>query len=339
MDVGLDVVWLVVGLLLLVGGGEMLVRGAVSLSQAIGVSPLLIGLTVVAFGTSAPELAVNVVAAIDGKSGISFGNIIGSNIANIGLIIGTTAVVMPLSVHKSIIVREIPIMLLATAATVAMCLDTQTGLDGSDRISRTDGIILLSMFGMFMVYTAAEALRQRKKDPLIKELEEEVEETKPLPVLPAVLFTLLGLAGVIGGGDRTVEGAVGIAQAVGISDAVIGLTIVAIGTSLPELVTSLMAVLRGHSDIAVGNVVGSNIWNLLLILGVTSTVNPVDVPSDGGLFDLILVSAVSVLLLPIAMTGKRTISRFEGGIVLAIYIAYMSWRTLVELGVFPPLAL
>lgn len=326
----MDLVYLVGGFVLLVAGGEWLVRGSVSLARAVGVSTLLISLTVVAFGTSAPELAVNVIAALDGKSGINFGNIIGSNIANVGLILGITALLAPIQVHKSVILREIPIMLVATFATLALALDS-VWLDAeADTMQRTDGLILLGAFGAFMVYTLLVARRQRQNgDAYADDVEQEVVD-KTIGTGKAVLLTLMGLAGVIIGGDLVVNGAVGIAKGLGISEAIIGLTIVAVGTSLPELVTCVIAVRHSHTDLAIGNIVGSNIWNLLLILGVSVTIGPFALPA-GGAMDVLVMLGLSIVLLPITVS-QRQIGRLEGGVLFLLYLGYMSYRVAEALG-------
>ena len=319
----LDVGMLVGGLLLLVFGGDWLVRGAANLALRFGVSPLVIGLTVVAFGTSAPEMAVNVQAALAGKTEISFGNIIGSNFANIGLIIGISAMIKSLAIDASIIRREIPMMLLATLAVLAMSFDDY--LDGTPNvITRSDGIVLLLLFCVFLYYTAFNALNRKDQD--FSDLEEFADpNAKPMAISASGGLTLLGLVGVVGGGHFTVEGAVGVAEAFGVPHAIIGLTLIAIGTSLPELATGVMATYRGQTDIAVGNVVGSNIFNLLFILGPTAIIHDVAIP-DGGWMDLAATTILSVLLLPMAMTGSRHIGRKEGSGLLIVYFCYMSWR-------------
>lgn len=337
----IDLLILIAGLVLLVIGGDVLVRGSVGLAKSFGISTLIVGLTVVAFGTSAPELAVNILAAIDGNGDLSFGNIIGSNIANIGLILGITALLKPVSVHPSILKRDIPIMLLATGAVIAMCYDTAwvTATEGAapvvDQVDRGDGIILLMIFGMFLVMTIRTALRERKgDDPVLADREAEIKDVGPPNVWLAALLTLAGLVGVVAGGKFTVDGASAIAHALGVSDVIIGLTIVAVGTSLPELATCISAVRKGHTDIAVGNVVGSNIWNLLLILSVTSIVRAIVVP-NGGYADLWMVAGLSAAMLPLAMRGERHIGRIAGLFLLIAYFAFITWRTLASLGMLP----
>ncbi len=309
---------LLAGLIVLLAGGELLVRGASALARNLGVSPFVVGLTVVAFGTSAPELAVNVSAALSGNSDITFGNVIGSNIANIGLIIGLTALMKAFTVRRSIVSREIPVMLGVTALGIVLALDARFG--------RVDGAILLVCFVCFLFVTTRTALKDRNKDRFLEGAEGEEEAHKVMHWAPASLLTLAGLAGVLLGSDWTVDGASGVAVSLGMSQAVIGLTIVALGTSLPELTTSLFAVRKGQAELAIGNVVGSNIFNLLFILGVSSGIRAVEVPR-GGFMDLIAMAIFSVVLLPFAMSRQR-LARHEGLLLLAGYLAYMAWRTL-----------
>jgi len=320
---GPDLLLLVLGLALLIGGGEALVRGASALAFHFGVSPLVVGLTVVAFGTSAPELAVNVVAALRGNGDLSFGNIIGSNIANIGLVIGLTAMLRPVSIPLPIITREIPMMTLAAVVGIALGFDAALGQGraaGPDGFDRGDGAVLLLFFCVFLYYTVSEALGQRATI-------DKHELPGRTGLGTAVLLTAIGFLGLIGGGRLTVDAATGLARALGMSEALIGMTIVAVGTSLPELVTSIVSVLRGQSDLAVGNVVGSNIFNLLFVLGVTSGIAEVPVPA-GGHEDLLIVAGLSALMLPLSINRKRTVPRAGGVLLFAAYVGYITWRTL-----------
>ncbi len=313
------------GLIVLLAGGEFLVRGASALARKLGVSPFVVGLTVVAFGTSAPELAVNVAAALSGNGDITFGNVIGSNIANIGLIIGLTALLQPLAVHRSIVSREIPVMLAATVLAILLTLDFLAG-GALNRFGRLDGAILLSCFAAFLFFTTRAALQDRRQDRFLLETEQDQQRDKEMHGVSASLLTLAGLAGVLLGSDWTVEGASGVAAAMGMSQAVIGLTIVALGTSLPELTTSLFAVRKGQADLAIGNIVGSNIFNLLFILGVSSSIRAVPVPVR-GYTDLAAMAVFSLALLPFALS-QRKLERHEGLLLLAGYLGYMAWRTL-----------
>ena len=317
---------LLLGLTLLLVGGGMLVRGASSLAHSLGVPSLVIGLTVLAFGTSAPELAVNVAAAWKGNGAITFGNVFGSNIANIGLIIGLTAAITALRVHRSIVTREIPVMLVVTAAAILLASDSWYR-DAPDSIDRHDGVLLLVAFAAFLFITTRSALRDRRRDPVLQEAEQEEQAHPPLAWWAASALTLAGLAGVLLGSDWTVDGASQVAARMGMSEAVIGLTAVALGTSLPELTTSLFAALKGHPDLALGNIVGSNIFNLLFILGVSSSIRAVPVPQPGGRQDLLAVALFSAILLPFALSQRKVV-RVEGIALLTAYVAYMVWRTL-----------
>lgn len=323
----IDLALLGAGIALLVLGGHGLVKGASDLARALGVTPLVIGLTVVAFGTSAPELAVNVSAALAGKGEISFGNVIGSNLANIGLILGISALFKPLPVQGRLIRRELPFMLVATGAVVVMALDGPLrGLPGM--FDRTDGVLLLILFAVFLLTTAREVLRQDAPDPMLEqsgELPTGAPESSRWVCLGLVAIGLLAL---LGGGKLTVDAAVNIARGLGVSEAVIGLTVVAVGTSLPELVASIVATAKGASDIAIGNVVGSNLFNLLFIMGTTATLRPVEVPVDGGVFDLVALSLLSLLMLPLGLSYNRHVVRREGALLLALWIAYTVWRCL-----------
>lgn len=321
----MDLLILAGGLALLLLGGYALVTGASGLASSFGISQIVIGLTVVAFGTSAPELAVNLTAALRGSTGISFGNVIGSNLANLGLILGTAALVRPLVIESRVVAREIPMMLLATAAAAVLGLAPDLRLlPGS--FERADGAMLLLLFGVFLYNAVRDVVHARHPDPVVEEARLSVERREPRRKrLQNALLTVLGLIGLYLGGELTVAGATGIARSIGLSEAVIGLTIVAVGTSLPELVTSVIAALRGQEDIAVGNVVGSNVFNLLLILGLSATVRPVEVPA-GGVLDLAALVGLSLLLLPFSMTNGRTLVRWEGGVLLVAWIGYTAAR-------------
>ena len=323
---GADLLWLSFGLLLLIVGGETIVRGATGLARSLGVSPLVIGLTVVAFGTSAPELAVNVIAAWEDRIGISFGNIIGSNMANIGLIVGCTAILQPLLITGIVIAREIPMMLLATAAVIVMSFDGVLAPDGQDAIRRGDGLVLLLLFLVFLYYTVGDFVRQRAENGP-PELGPEFGPTDT-SVWRHLGLTALGLVTLIGGADVTVDAAVSVARAFGVSEVIIGLTVLAVGTSLPELVASATATVRGHAELAIGNVVGSNIFNLLLVMGVTALIRPVPIPA-GGHLDLLMVAILSLLLFVVSMTANRRIIRGEAAMLLAGYLAYIIWRASV----------
>ncbi len=322
-----SILFLFLGLTLLLVGGDLLVRGASGLARAAGVSPLIVGLTVVAFGTSAPELAVNLLAALDGKPGLSFGNVVGSNLANLGFILGLTAIVHPLSIQGKIISREIPLMLLATLAALALALDpTLTGRDAV--IDRGDGVVLLLFFTIFLYAATKEIVSQRaRRDPLVKQAERSQPPGQVRALVVNVALVVVGLAGLVYGGDRTVESASKLALHFGVSESVVGLLVVAVGTSLPELATSILAVRKGETDIAVGNVVGSNVFNLLLVLGTTATVAEVPVPA-GGIVDLLAVLVLSLVLVPFALSYDRRLVRWEGAVMMLGWIGYSTWRFL-----------
>ena len=311
----LDVLWLLSGLALLVGGAEMLVRGAVALARRFRVPPLVIGLTVVAFGTSTPELMVNLDSVWRDAPDVGFGNVIGSNIANIGLLLGITALMAPLAVHASVVIREIPMMVLVSLAALVMVVDGLLMGGEANRLDRGDGLLLLLLFALFLYYLVADMIKAREQNA--------AGEQGMMNVWVAAVLIAAGLAGLVLGAHLTVTGAVGLARSAGVPEVIIGLTLVAVGTSLPELATSLVAARQGQTDIAVGNIVGSNIFNLAFILGLTATIKPMPVP-PGGLVDVCVMMGFAVLLLPMAMT-RQSISRAEGAVLLALYIGYISW--------------
>ncbi|MCQ4346104.1 calcium/sodium antiporter [Pseudomonas stutzeri] len=313
-------VYLIAGLVLLVAGAEVLVRGAARLAAQFGIPPLIIGLTVVAFGTSAPETAVSVQAALNGSGDIAIGNVVGSNIANVLLILGLSALVAPLIVSRQLIRLDVPLMIGASLVTWALAMDGQLG--------RLDGALL---FGGVVAYTLFLIVSSRK-DKAAADGDEFAEEfglhEAPKPYAWAVNLGLLvaGLALLVGGSNLLVEGAVSLAKALGLSELVIGLTVIAIGTSLPELATSMIAAFKGERDIAVGNVVGSNIFNLLCVLGLASLVSPlpINVSANALSFDFPVMIAVAVACLPIFFAGYR-INRWEGALFAGYYVIYTVW--------------
>lgn len=306
-----DIVLLLIGLVVLIYGANFLVDGGSALAHRLKVSNMVIGLTVVAFGTSTPELVVNVVSSMDGSSALALGNVLGSNMFNILAILGITALIVPLGVKKMTTWVEIPLAVLA-AVLVLLFING----DPAGTITRAEGICLLCFFVIFLIYTLMLAKFGAAGDG------EEIE-IKNYSVGKSVLFILLGLVGLIGGGRLLVNGAVNIAQSMGISERIIGLTIVSIGTSLPELATSIIAARKKNADMAIGNVVGSNIFNTFLILGASATITPLQVP-QGSLLDLIVNIVAAGLLFLFIFTGRgRKISRWEGGILLVIYIVYL----------------
>lgn len=313
-------VMFILGLLLLVGGAEFLVRGASQLAAAAGVSPLIIGLTVVAFGTSAPELAVSVRAAMSGQAGadIAVGNVVGSNIFNVLLILGLSAAVAPLVVSQRLVRVDVPLMIGASVLLLLLALD--------GKIGRLDGALL---FAGIVVYTLFAILQGRRESQAVAA--EYAGEFSARPRTPAGYLINLGyivggLALLVLGAHWLVDGAVGIARAFGVSELVIGLTIVAAGTSLPELATSVMASIKGERDIAVGNIVGSNLFNILSVLGLAALVAPdgVNVAPSVLRFDLPIMIAVAFACLPIFFTGY-TIARWEGLLFVGYYVLYTTF--------------
>jgi cation:H+ antiporter len=323
----LNLVLLMVGLVLLLGGANYLVQGVSALAQRLGVPPVVIGMTVVAFGTSTPELAINIASAVTGETQLAFGNVVGACLVNIGFVLGVTALVRPLTVERSIITREIPMLLLTVGALFVLCADGFFGL-GGNVISRQDGVILLMLFGVFLYYTVSGLLFGRKDDAFVQEVGAAGETVSPVPgrMLVDIALVVGGLVAVAGGGRLAVAGAVGIAQALQVPDVIIGLTIVSLGTTLPELVTSITAARKGLSDLAIGNVVGSCIFNLLMIGGTVGSIRPVPLPA-GGMVDVAALALLSALLLPICLHGPRNINRWEGAALLLLYAGYTAYRT------------
>lgn len=309
-----SVLLLVAGLVLLIKGADWLVDGASALAKKYHVSDLAIGLTVVAFGTSAPELVVNIVAAIDGYQGIAFGNVIGSNNLNLFLILGISGLILPLSVQKSTAWKEIPFSLFAILLLLFM-----VNISGIGYLSRIEGLILFAFFLGFLYYIFTQ-MRTVKVSI----------ELKKKQVAGYILFFLIagGLTALIGGGKLVVDNAVKIATSMGISQEMIGLTIVAAGTSLPELATSMVAAIKKNADIAVGNIIGSNIFNILLILAVSATIKPLNYELIFNR-DLIFLSFGTVFLFLAMFTGKRrTLDRWEAGILLVTFVVYSYYRLL-----------
>lgn len=314
----IDIILLIVGLVLILGGANYLTDGAAAVARRFGMSDLMVGLTIVAFGTSAPELTISIMSAIDGNTGIAIGNVVGSNIFNTLIIIGAVAVARPIKITGGIMSNEIPLVVLSAAALLAMgsskWLDVTTPV-----ISRVDGILLLLFFAIFMRYVFSQS---KQKMP---ETSENSNETKPVQTAlwTSVIFIIGGLAALIYGGDLFVDKASAIASSLGVSDAIIGLTIVAMGTSLPELATSLTAAIKGNSGIAIGNVIGSNIFNIFLVLGCSATIRPLPFGAISEI-DLLVLFASCVLFWIFGwFFGNRTINRAEGGLLVAGYIAYM----------------
>ncbi len=309
---------LVISFVALVFGANFFVDGASGIASKFRVPQLLIGLTIVAFGTSAPEVAVSISASISGNNGIAVGNVLGSNIFNAAFILGVAALLWPISVERQTIKKEIPIMILSSLALFALGADSFLGRSPEMNISRGDGLMLLLLFASFLYYVVEVARNSREM------ASEEAPHLDAMPIL--VGKTVLGLGLIIFGGNFVVSSAVDIAKNFGISETVIGLTIVAVGTSLPELVTSVVASMKKNSEIAVGNVVGSNIFNVFFILGASALISPLKI--EASIFtDMVVNIVLSILLLFFARSHHK-INRPEGAILLAIYIGYTTYLLL-----------
>lgn len=308
---------LIASFVALIKGADFFVDGSGSIARKLRIPDFIVGLTVVAMGTSAPELAASVSAAIAKKSDLAIGNVVGSNLLNILVILGISALILPPAVDRVLFKRDVPFLLLTAFALPAMLLIGGRGEDGKFMLNWVSGIVLLVLFVLYLFLTIRAALAYRRAHPEAR----EEDGVKVLPWWKSILFTLLGGALIVLGGKFAVEAASDIARQFGVSEAVIGLTVVAFGTSLPELVTSAIAAKKGNSDIAIGNVVGSNIFNVLLILGTTVMIRPV--PADMSmLIDLFVVLGASLIFTLTAWTGKK-LSRGEGAIYLFLYAAYM----------------
>lgn len=309
------------GLAALVVGAELLVRGASRLALSVGISPLVIGLTIVAFGTSTPELAVSVNAALSGSPDIAIGNVIGSNIANVLLVLGISALIVPLIVHEQIIRQEVPIMIGASVIFVAMALD--------GNISRNEAGILFALVLCYTVFLIVQSRRASLQtvDTFEAEMPPDAKWDRHWSVQLALI--IVGLILLVFGADWLVSSATVFARAFGVSDLIIGLTVVAIGTSMPEIATSTIAAARGERDIAIGNIVGSNIFNLCAVIGVAGLVSGDGIPVSNAArhFDVWIMLAVAFACLPIMLTG-REISRWEGGVFISYYVAYVAWLIL-----------
>lgn len=319
--------YLIGGLVLLVAGAEALVRGAVKLAARFGISPLIIGLTVVAFGTSAPETAVSIQASLNGSGDIAVGNVIGSNIANILLILGLSALIAPLLVSRQLVRLDVPVMIGAGVLTFALAWN--------GNVSRLDGCILLALLLLYTVFLVIASKREKQRAQVDEfTIEYGVDsQASALAWVPQLLLVLLGLGLLVAGSNLLIEGAVALARALGLSELVIGLTVIAVGTSLPELATSLLAVYRGERDIAVGNVVGSCIFNLLLVLGAGALVSTsgLSISPNALAFDFPVMLAVFAACLPIFFSGYR-INRWEGAMFFGYYMAYTLYLVMFSTG-------
>ena len=304
------------GIVALVWGADRFVLGAAGVARNLGVSTLVIGLVIVGFGTSAPELLVSAMAGMEGATGLAVGNALGSNIANIGLVLGTTALIVPLAVHSGVLKREFPVLLFMSVAALVLLWDGHLG--------RLDGFILVSALVGLIYWTVRLALKERNHDPLQAEVAEEIPES--LAMGAAVLWLVVGLVVLLVGARLVVWGGVNIAHAFGVSEVIIGLTIVAIGTSLPELAASVMGALKGEPDLAIGNVVGSNLFNLLGVLGLPALIHPEALDPSVLSRDYPVMLGLTLILFLLAYNRRRAprIGRGGGLLLLGAYGAYMT---------------
>ncbi len=305
------------GLALLVWSADRFVDGAAATANHLSVPPLLIGMVIVGFGTSAPEMVVSAIAASQGNPGLALGNAYGSNIANIALILGVTALVCPIAVQSQVIRKEIPLLIAVTAIAAYQLIDF--------RLSRMDAAVLIAVFAVIMGWSIYQGLKGRG-DPLGDEMEEELAE-KAMSLGKAVMWIVVGLVVLVGSSRLLVWGAIDIASALGVSDLVIGLTIVAVGTSLPELAASLAAARKNEPDLAIGNVIGSNMFNTLVVVGIAGMIQPLAVAPEVLNRDMLSVGALTLLLFVVAygFKGPGVVNRYEGGLLIACYVGYTAW--------------
>ena len=318
----LQIVYIVIGVVLVLWGADRLTDGAVGIATRLNIPQIVIGLTIVAMGTSMPEFCVSLVSALKGTADLAVGNVVGSNVFNALLIVGVTALVAPMTILRQTVRKDIPFALVASMLLVLMCLD--------GTLSRIDALVLLSLFGFFMYVTLQAGLSAKKADkqdasdePSQAASDEAAEAQAPMSWLRASLFIIIGLGCLIGGSNLFVGGATAVATELGISDAVVGLTVVAMGTSLPELATSVVAARKGNSGIAIGNALGSNVFNILLILGLTGAITPLTLQGITTLDLTMLV--VSMMLLWLFSFTKLTIERWEGALLTTIFVAYLTY--------------
>jgi cation:H+ antiporter len=315
-----NLVEVIAGLVLLIWGADRFVHGAAATARNMGIAPLLIGLTVVAFATSAPEILVSVVASLRGEPGLAIGNAIGSNIVNVGLVLGCVALIRPIQLRSATLRREMPALLAVTLLTVSLFLDSY--------LSFVDGVVMLTGLIIVMVWLTRLGMRSAPSDPIKKEYEAEIP--KDVSTRMAIIWLLVGIGTLLAGAHLLVDGSIEIARILGVSEVVIGILLVAFGTSLPELAVSLVSAMKGEYGLAIGNIVGSNIFNLLAVIGVAATISPSSLaPSVLSLHIFVMVAFTLVLF---AMTydydGKSELSRIEGAALLLAFIAYDSYVVL-----------
>jgi cation:H+ antiporter len=307
---------LIVGLILLVWSADKLVFGAAALARNFGISPLVIGMTILAMGSSAPEMMVSATAALAGQTDTAVGNVLGSNIANIALILGITALIKPLSISSGVLRRELPLMIGVTVIAGVILWDSHLGF--------YEGVTLFALFGLFILIMIRISRKENSKGDIMLE-EQESEVPEGVGNLNATFWLILGLILLPVAADMLVDNAVVIAKYFGMSDLVIGLTIIAVGTSLPELAASLSGVLKGEDDMAVGNIIGSNVFNILAVMGIPAMINPAIVSEHAMARDYWVMLALAVILIPIAIGKARQVNRLEGGLLFASFMAYQAY--------------
>ncbi len=313
---------MILGFVFLIKGADLLVDGSASLAKKYNISNIAIGLTIVAFGTSTPELIVNLFASFSGNTDIAIGNVVGSNIVNIFFILGVSAVIFPLATKSNTIWKEIPMSLLAAILLYVLASDQLIDGASSSVLSRIDGIVFLAFFVIFMYYTVGIAKSETDDSPEI--------EIHNISSGKSTLFIILGLAGLVIGGKWIVDGAVALATNLGLSESLIGLTIVAVGTSLPELAASAVAAYKKQTDIAIGNVVGSNIFNIFFILGISSVITPLPFTA-GSDIDVLMACLASIVLFVLLFVGKKhIIEKWQGLLMILIYVVYVGYLVMTK---------
>ncbi|MBR5621239.1 calcium/sodium antiporter [Candidatus Saccharibacteria bacterium] len=308
----LSILLLVIGFVLLIKGADFFVDGAVSIANNFKIPKVLVGLTIVAFGTSAPELAVSIQALATGNTDMVLGNVIGSNIINILLILGVAAAIRPIRIRRNTIRKEIPITILISSLLVVLFLDVELQSGTVNQITHGDGIAILLFFAIFLYYLISMALHSRDKNAI---------EKPRWKFLPSLVIAVLGLAGIVGGSDLVVDSAANIAGAIGISERMISLTVIALGTSLPELVTAVVSAKKGETDLVIGNILGSNIFNICMVLGIPVAIFGTVTPASFKVLDLVMLVGSAALLYVFCKT-RHKISRAEGWIMLLAFVAY-----------------
>jgi cation:H+ antiporter len=309
----MDYLLLIIGFVFLIKGADFFVDGASAIAKIFRVPPILIGLTIVAFGTSAPEAAVSINAALIGSNEISLGNVIGSNVFNLLMVIGISAIINPLKIQKTTILKEFPFAILTSVVLYIVGADIILQKSSTNIISRGDGLVLIALFFVFLYYLIEMAIMSK---------EDYKDDVKKISLQKSILITIVGVIGIMFGAEWVVDASSAIAIDFGMSKSLVGLTFVAIGTSLPELVTSIVAALKNESDIAMGNVIGSNMLNVLFVLGISTTIRPIPI-SPNILYDMIFLLAITILTFIFAIT-KRTIFRSEGTVLTLLYFIYMA---------------